>query len=190
MSVEEIKRMRKNQFIFINSLLIAVLLLFYCLISTFEITYTQFFLFLGVFIIVQAIIGFLKRDSTKSIFPIIEQVAKYEKEKMGSEWRKQRIIGYVWNVLLGGFMLFLFYGDPYLVEDVMEVDFQFWFILLLISTLLMNVSMLLHSRKVDRTTTVADMKGYAWKSNTLALFVGVILAFLFMVIIIFYVFTI
>ncbi|WP_078380647.1 hypothetical protein [Sutcliffiella halmapala] len=190
MNVAEIKQMRKNQYIFLNTLLIAALILFYCLIRTFEITYSHFFLFLGVLLIVQAIIGFLKRDSTKSIFPIIEKVAKYEKEKMGSEWKKQRIIGYVWNVLLGGFMLFRVYWDPYLGEDVMKADFQFWFILLFIFTLLLNVSMLLHIRKVDRSTSVADLKGYTWKSNALAVCVGVILAFLFMVIIIFYVFTI
>jgi hypothetical protein len=93
MTWEKLKKMRRKQFIVTNALLITAIIIYFIIIPNLNVTGTQFFLILGVILLLQAIFGFFKADSTKSLFSIFEQVAIYEKEKMGEEWKKHRRMG-------------------------------------------------------------------------------------------------
>src|SRR5690606_40468387 len=55
-----------------------------------EISMSTYFFILAFLVLIQAAAGVVRGYSTKSIIPIFEQVATYEKEKMGIEWKKQR----------------------------------------------------------------------------------------------------
>ncbi|MCY7493885.1 hypothetical protein [Bacillus safensis] len=80
-----LKKMRSKQVVTSNLLFGMVILIFFILIQNVEIQFTYFFLCLGIFMLLQGIYGLIKKGSTKSIIPIFEQVAIYEKEKLGKE---------------------------------------------------------------------------------------------------------
>ena len=92
--------MRLEQVAVTNGLILTAIIIFFIVTNVFTITVAHFFLVLGFLILIHGIFGFKKGDSTKSFIPIFERVAIYEKQKMGSEWYKQRKVGYVWNLIL------------------------------------------------------------------------------------------
>lgn len=104
MEPKEIRKLRINQLLLTNVMLLIILVLFFTLSSLFTITFYHFFFTIGVIILIQTIYGFLKRDSTKSIIPLLEKVSIYEKQKMGIEWLKSRRANTGWSIVLSGLM--------------------------------------------------------------------------------------
>ncbi|MEC2076378.1 hypothetical protein [Metabacillus fastidiosus] len=171
MELIEIKKMRTKQIAVTNGLLLSALIFYFILVSYLHITFTGFFLVMGAIILIQAIASILKGDSTKSFIPIFEKVSNYEKEKMGIEWRRQRKMSSIWNILLSGWMFLQSYwsrdsSDPILID----VTFTILFIIFI--TAIINISLITHIRKIDRSTSVSDIKGYTWKSSLVAVVVG------------------
>ena len=91
----ELSNMRLKQVAVTNGLILTAMIIFFTITNVFTITFAHFFLVLGVLVLIQGVFGLIKGDSPKSIIPIFEKIAFYEKEKMGSEWYKQRKVGYV-----------------------------------------------------------------------------------------------
>ncbi|MEH7235635.1 hypothetical protein [Bacillus sp. JJ1562] len=187
MGSKEIHKMRVNQILLINGTMLIVLILFFTIINVFTIRFPHFFFALAVFILIQSIYGFVKGDSTKSFIPILEKVATYEKQKMGDEWSKIRKVGNGWSFVLSIVMFSQFYMSLSFEDNT----FQFDPVIMLMMTLMIlvgtNIAMLVHIRKVDRSTSESDMKGYTWKSNLLGAVFGVVFGLVIFVLTIYYV---
>ena len=185
--MNEIKRMRSKQMLVINGLLLAFLTIYFLLVNKFNITFTQLFSVLGIILLIQAVVGLVKKDQTKSLIPILEQVAIYEKGKMGREWDKQRKSGNIITLLLSVLMFFQAAIHLGSTDGVFQLDFIFMLILGILIIGMINISMLFHFRKVDRSTSELDMKGYTWKSNLIGGIVGLVFGVFIIVMIVFYV---
>ncbi|MGE7667690.1 hypothetical protein ACQKMN_18505 [Ureibacillus composti] len=186
MDSTELRRLRLNQVAIINGLMTMILISFFIIINKFSITFSQFFLVIGVIALFQGVFGLIKGDSTKSFIPIFEKIAVYEKQKMGKEWYKQRKVGYIWQLLLSVLMFLQAYWNRDTNDHIFQFNFGFIGILLIILLSMVNISMLLHFRKVDRSNSLSDMKGYTWKSNLFSIAVGIIFTFAIFSITIFY----
>ncbi|WP_404451505.1 hypothetical protein LG329_14385 [Virgibacillus necropolis] len=97
----DLAKMRKKQLIFLNTAILVAMSIYMLLISITKLSNSDMNLLLGIFMLSLSIVSFSKKDPTKSWIPIVEQVAKYEKSKMGREWTRQYRIGYICNFLLG-----------------------------------------------------------------------------------------
>src|SRR5690606_6166438 len=105
-----------------NSLMVIIMISFFIVIDLFTITFSQFFLIIGIIALFQGVLGLIKGDSTKSVIPIIEKVAIYEKQKMGREWYKQRKVGYVWQLILSLLMFLQSYWNRDLNDHIFQFD--------------------------------------------------------------------
>lgn len=182
MEPQELSNIRLKQVAVTNGLIVTAILIFFIVTNVFTFTFAHYFLFLGVLILIQAIFGFIKGDSTKSFIPIFEKVAIYEKQKMGSEWYKQRKVGYIWNLILSGLMFLQSYWNRGSTDNIFQIEPVFMFIMVFFLLVMINISLIIHFRKVDRSTSELDMKGYTWKSNLIAVAVGIVFALLMFVI--------
>lgn len=187
MERKELRHMRLKQVAILNGLYLTVMILYFIITKLFVITFAHFFLVLGVVVLMQGVFGFIKGDSTKSIIPIIEQVAIYEKQKMGSEWYKQRKVSYVWTLILSCILFLQSYMNWSYTDKVFQIDMMFMIIVTVLFLVMLNITLIIHNRKVDRATSELDMKGYTWKSNLIAVAVGIVFAFVMIFIIIFYI---
>ncbi|WP_077624292.1 hypothetical protein [Sediminibacillus massiliensis] len=182
MNPKELNEMRLKQTGVTNGLMLIAMVAFFTIINILTITFAHFFFFLGVLLFIQAVIGLIKGDSTKSIFPIYEKVAIYEKQKVGSEWYKHRKTGCVWNLILSALMFLQSYWNRGLADNVFHLDLLFTSVMTFILLIMINIGLIFHFRKVDRSTSELDMKGYTWKSNVIAIAIGIVFAFLMIVI--------
>ncbi|THE12520.1 hypothetical protein E1I69_11030 [Bacillus timonensis] len=187
MEPHEIRRMRMNQILLTNGTMLTVLILFFTIINVFTIRFPHFFFTLAVLILIQAIFGFIKRDSTKSFLPILEKVATYEKQKMGDEWSKIRKVSSGWSLVLSAFMFFQFYMSLDYEYGIFQIDPIIMLIVIIMAIVVTNIGMLIHFRKVDRSTSESDMKGYTWKSNLIAGVVGLVFGLAIFMMTIYYV---
>jgi hypothetical protein len=183
----ELSNMRLKQVAVTNGLILAAMIIFFTITNVFTITFAHFFLVLGVLMLIQGVFGLIKGDSPKSIIPIFEKVAFYEKQKMGSEWYKQRKVGYVWNLLLSCLLFLQSYWNRDSTDNVFGIELMFMFIMTFFLLVMINISLIIHFRKVDRSTSESDMKGYTWKSNLIAVAVGIIFALIMVFITICYI---
>lgn len=186
MEANDLRNMRVKQFNITNGLILTAFTLYYIIINVLDVTFTQFFFVLGIVLLIQSVYSLIKGKNTRSFIPIYEQVAIYEKQKMGSEWYKQRKVANVWNLILSGYMFLQSYwhlDSP----GVFKIDFIFMFILTVCILVMVNIGLIIHIRKVDRSTSEQDMKGYTWKSNLIGVVIGVVLGLAMIVITLFYV---
>jgi hypothetical protein len=82
MGSTELGNMRLKQVAITNGLILTAMIIFFTIINVFTIAFAHYFLVLGVLVLIQGVFGFIKGDSTKSIIPIFEKVAIYEKQKL------------------------------------------------------------------------------------------------------------
>ena len=182
----EIKKMRKKQLYVINAILLAVLIIYSIIIYFNFISFSIFYLILGFIMLIQATVSLRKGYSTKSVIPIVEKVAIYEKEKMGKEWEKQRKSMWITTYFLSGLFFFQSYLNRNYSASKIEFDLPFMVILILLILGLMNVSMYIQFRKVDKATSELELKGYTWKSYGISIILGILFAFLIFGVMIFY----
>ncbi|MEH7729048.1 hypothetical protein V7212_04795 [Bacillus safensis] len=179
-----LKKMRTKQVVTSNLLFGMMILIFFVLIQKVEIQFTYFFLCLGIFMLLQGIYGLIKKGSTKSIIPIFEQVAIYEKEKLGKEWEKEQRVENIWKLILSGLMFFQSFSFQTLQDPFFHIEPKFLIFLFVMALAIINISMLLRFRKIDRSTE-GELTGYTKESNIMAIALGfltVIIIFIFIVI--------
>ncbi|MFV5960888.1 hypothetical protein [Bacillus sp. AK25] len=99
-----LKKMRTKQIAISNLFVGLMIIIFFMLIQIVKIQLTHFLFCLGILILIQGILGFIRKGTTKSFIPILEQVAIYEKEKLGKEWEKEKRLDYVWKIILSVIM--------------------------------------------------------------------------------------
>ena len=185
----EIKKMRKKQLYVTNAILLTVLIINFIIIYFNIISFSIFYLILGFILLIQATVSLRKGYSTKSFIPIIERVAIYEKEKMGKEWQKQRKGIWILNYFLSGLFFLQFYLNRNSSLSEFEFDLPLMVSILLLLLGLVNGSMYIHFRKVDKATSELDLKGYTWKSYGISVILGILFTFLIIMFIIFYLFA-
>ncbi|MGG1696034.1 hypothetical protein [Bacillus zhangzhouensis] len=180
-----LKKMRTKQIVASNLIAGIMIVAFFILIQIFEIRFAHFFFCLGIFMLLQGILGFIKKGSTKSFIPIFEQVAIYEKEKLGKEWEKEQRMANIWKVVLSGIMFFQSFSFQNVTNPFFDIEPIFLIFLLVIALALINVSMLFRFRKIDRSTEEHELKGYTKESNMMAMVLGlltVIVIFFFIIV--------
>ncbi|ALX48667.1 hypothetical protein [Lentibacillus amyloliquefaciens] len=189
MGQKTLKVMRRKQAAITNALIIALFMIYITIMSMFEITESQMFFILGLIILANTLMRWIKRKSTKSIFPVFEQVASYEKQKMGSEWRKQYNSGLIMNFLLSGIFLLQSNWLSGSTDTVVRTDAGFMLVTILFLVVLVNTSLYLHVRKVDDSQSASDFRGYTLKSNLIGIVAGLAAALTLSIGLIFYVMT-
>src|SRR5699024_10924568 len=133
------------------------------------------------------VIGFVKGESTKSWVPIFEQVARYEKQKMGGEWKKQKRTDNIGKLLFSGLVFIQFYLSLDATNPYFQLDWYFMIFMAFFTPALINISLFIHARKIDRSYSYSDLKGYTWKSNLIGVFMGVMLGVVIIMSVIIYV---
>ncbi|MCP3739319.1 hypothetical protein [Rossellomorea sp. BNER] len=187
MEYRELKQMRIKQFLAVNGILFLLLTIFTTILYVLEFKMTHMFILLGIMLLISSIYGFIKGESTKSFIPILEQVAIYEKEKMGPEWKKQYKVGHFCNLLLSGFMFLQAYLTLKDTDPLFDVDIVFLVALVFIFAIILNISFLLHIRKVDQSYSSMDFIGYTKKQTTIWAIVGTLVGFMMVVMVVCYV---
>lgn len=175
MNLTELRKMRLKQAAILNGIMFTGVITFFIVVNVFPIKIAHVFFITGVIILVQSIFLLIKGDSTKSFIPTFEQVAIYEKQKMGKEWYKQRKVAYISNLILSVFMFLQFYWYRHTMI-VLQIDLIFMFIILCFFLAIVNISLFIHSSKIDYSTSDLDMKGYTRKWVLISMVLGVILA--------------
>lgn len=179
-----LKKMRTKQIAISNLLAAITMVVFFMLIQISDIRFTHFFLCLGIFMLLQSIYGFIKKGSTKSFIPIFEQIAIYEKGKLGEEWEKEKRMDNIWKMILSGLMFFQSFSFQDVTNPVFDTSPIFLLFLLIMALAIINISMLFRFRKIDRSTE-GDLTGYTKESNIIGIalgFLAVIIIFIFIVI--------
>ncbi|AIZ59458.1 hypothetical protein NSQ10_04220 [Bacillus sp. FSL R5-0432] len=171
-----LKKMRTKQVVISNLLFGVMILIFFILIQKVEIQFTYFFLCLGIFMLLQGIYGLIKKGSTKSFIPIFEQVAIYEKEKLGKEWEKEQRMENIWKLILSGLMFFQSFSLQTIPDTFFEIELKFLIFLFVMALAIINISMLFRFRKIDRSTEAHGLKGFTKESNMLAMALGLLTA--------------
>jgi hypothetical protein len=172
----QISSMRLKQAAVTNMLLLAALIAFFLIINTLKVTFAQFYFAAAILVFFQGAVGLLKRNSTKSIFPIFEKVALYEKEKMGSEWVKYKRAGYIWSVVLSCMFLVQSYTFNDSLDQVFQLELFLMFIVAFSVLILMNIHLIIHFRKVDGASSPAEFKGYTRRTYTASFWAGILMA--------------
>lgn len=106
---------------------------------------------------------------------------------MGKEWIRQYRFSYIVNFILG----VMFFVQSFFMPDIGSLrpkDFSgMMFFITIFIILLLNITMYFHVRKVDKTKTTADLRGYAGESIVLGFVGGLIVAVILIALIVFYV---
>ncbi|WP_147533506.1 hypothetical protein [Bacillus marasmi] len=187
MDTKELSDMRLKQVAVTNGLMLGGIIILFFITKIFTIPFANFFLVLGILVLFQGVFGLIRGNSTNSLIPIFEKVAIYEKQKMGSEWYKQRKSGYIMNLLFSGLMFLQFYWNRHSPDNILEIEPVFMFIMTIIILVIINTNLIIHFRKVDRSTSETDLKGYTWRSNLIAVAIGIAFGLIMFVITIYYI---
>lgn len=178
--------MRKKQIMTTNFLLFALFLIYLIIINIFPITISFLIGVLAVVLLIQASYLFINRNSTKSLLAIFEQVAIYEKEKMGAEWAKQRKTSAISLFFLSGMMFINAYLSRETTDHILQTDIiiptSLIFFIILITV---NILTLLHIKKVDESAAATEFTGYTRDTNIIGIFIGLLIAIVFIILILF-----
>lgn len=169
-----LKKMRTKQVVTSNLLFGMMILIFFILLQIVEIQFIYFFFCLGVFMLFHGILGLIKKELTKSFIPIFEQVAIYEKEKLGKEWEKEQRMENIWKLILSGLMFFQSFSLQNIQNSFFEIEPKFLIFLFVMALALINISMLFRFRKIDRSTEAHGLKGFTKESNMMAMALGLL----------------
>lgn len=187
MDDKEIRKMRVKQLLITNLIIFSSVILFFTVVKIALISSFQYFFFLGILLALRGILGLVRGETTKSIIPIFEKVAVYEKGKMGSEWYKERKTNFIGNIIVSGFMFMQAYWYRILSEQPFQMDAIFMITLLLFILLIINIASVVRFRKIDHSISSNELNGYTRKSNLIGAGVGIILGVIIAVVTIFFI---
>ncbi|MBU8638116.1 hypothetical protein [Bacillus pumilus] len=170
-----LKKMRTKQIAVSNLIVCIMIVAFFILFQMFDIRFTHFFLCLGFIMLFLSIYGFIKKGSTKSFIPIFEQIAIYEKEKLGEEWKKEKRSENISRVVLSGLMFLQSFSFQDVTNPFLNIQPILLLFLLFVTLALINLSMLYRFRKIDRSTE-DELKGFTKESNMMSLVLGLLSA--------------
>ncbi|SHS90456.1 Uncharacterised protein [Mycobacteroides abscessus subsp. abscessus] len=187
MDYKEIRKMRVKQLLVTNVIIFLSVILFFTVVKIALISSFQYFIFLGILLALRGIVGLVRGETTKSIIPIFEKVAIYEKEKMGNEWYKERKTNFIGNIIISGFMFLQAYWNRILSEQSFQMDVTFISALLFCILLIINIASVVRFRKIDHSISSNELNGYTRKSNLIGAGVGIIFGVIIAVVTIFFI---
>lgn len=187
MDYKEIRKMRVKQLLETNVIIFLSVILFFTVVKIALISSFQYFIFLGILLALRGIVGLVRGETTKSIIPIFEKVAIYEKEKMGNEWYKERKTNFIGNIIISGFMFLQAYWNRILSEQSFQMDVTFISALLFCILLIINIASVVRFRKIDHSISSNELNGYTRKSNLIGAGVGIIFGVIIAVVTIFFI---
>lgn len=187
MDYKEIRKMRVKQLLVTNVIIFLSVILFFTVVKIALISSFQYFIFLGILLALRGIVGLVRGETTKSIIPIFEKVAIYEKEKMGNEWYKERKTNFIGNIIISGFMFLQAYWNRILSEQSFQMDVTFIITLLFFILLIINIASVVRFRKIDHSISSNELNGYTRKSNLIGAGVGIIFGVIIAVVTIFFI---
>lgn len=177
-----LKKLRTKQVTALNVMIVLSLVIFFFVLSTFAITARGLFLAVGIIGFIQSAFQISRLRSSKIIIPILDEVAQYEKEKMGPEWFKLQRVSIVFSLIFSVIFILLAFFMPPTTGKIMPFDFIGMMVFSLILIVMINASLLSHMKKVDNAaTTPADFKGYTMKVNLKAVLGGIGMAVLLII---------
>lgn len=171
-----LKKMRSKQIVVSNLIAGIIIVAFFILIQMTDIRFTHFFLCLGIIMLFLSIYGFIKKGSTKSFIPLFEQIAIYEKEKLGEEWEKEKKAENISRVVLSGLMFLQSFSFQDVTNPFLNIQPMLLIFLLFVTLALINLSMLFRFRKIDRSTEEHELKGFTKKTNMVSMVLGLLTA--------------
>lgn len=171
-----LKKMRRKQIAVSNLIAGIIIVAFFILIQMSDIRFTHFFLCLGIIMLFLSIYGFIKKGSTKSFIPLFEQIAIYEKEKLGEEWEKEKKAENISRVVLSGLMFLQSFSFQDVTNPFLNIQPMLLIFLLFVTLALINLSMLFRFRKIDRSTEEHELKGFTKKTNMVSMVLGLFTA--------------
>jgi hypothetical protein len=159
-----------------NTLCVVSFAVFFIIINRYGLTLNRFFLIVAIIVLFQTVMTVIRMNSSRVLVPIIDEVRLYEKQRMGNEWFKQKRVATFMNLFYSGLLFFIVFIPSSSSAIQMNLSFVDYSVISVVSLLIINLSMIIHIRKVDRSSTPADLKGYTMKSTFMALLAGVGLA--------------
>lgn len=149
-----------------NGLLITILSSYLLVIRYSSITMSQLLFLTSLIVLTPVIISLIKKNDTTSIIPTFQQVAEYEKEKMGDEWIRQRKANEIVRILVGTLLFLQAFYWRFTAEIAYDKQtFPVIFIITVAVMIMVNISLYIHIRKVDRAHSQTELQGYTKKSN-------------------------
>ena len=101
-------------------------------------------------------------------------MAIYEKQKMGNEWTKEKKGGNVWRLILSGLMFIQSYMNRDLPYQTFEIDLIFGVVyMVFFLVVFINISLIIRFKRIDRSTSEVDLKGYTKESNMIGIAFGI-----------------
>ncbi|MGG0620988.1 hypothetical protein [Bacillus altitudinis] len=174
-----LKKMRSKQIVVSNLIAGIIIVAFFILLQMSDIRFTHFFLCLGIIMLFLSIYGFIKKGSTKSFIPLFEQIAIYEKEKLGEEWEKEKKAENISRVVLSGLMFLQSFSFQDVTNPFLNIQPMLLIFLLFVTLALINLSMLFRFRKIDRSTEEHELKGFTKKTNMVSMVLGLLTAIVY-----------
>ncbi|MFD1018620.1 hypothetical protein [Thalassobacillus hwangdonensis] len=171
-----IRNLRVKQFTFMNLLFVVGFVLFFSLVDSLELSNSDLQFVTAFLLLSSGLFQYSKRNRTNSIFPFVSRIQEYEKEKMGVEWSKQRKFSSIASLFIGIMMLVLAWTSNAELrqDDAASLDFSFLVILYLFLMIMVNVSLFIHNRRVDKSEDSIEFKGYAAKWSVFSIVAGII----------------
>ncbi|RIW37296.1 hypothetical protein D3H55_04455 [Bacillus salacetis] len=99
-----IRKLRLRQLLLLNGLCLSGFTIFFLVINTSGLSLKWLFTIIPVLMLLQTGEKFLRRNSSRILIPIIDEVTQYEKQKMGAEWIKQQRVAAIINLFAASLM--------------------------------------------------------------------------------------
>ncbi|WP_273123657.1 hypothetical protein [Bacillus weihaiensis] len=187
MSDATIKQLRLKQLIFMNGTVILVFAMFLIISHVFPFSFNSFIQVMAVITFIQAIVGLFRLESTKSLIPFVEEIARYEKEKLGREWIKRKKSGVLLSFILGIILL----NQSMMVgrsnEEIFRPELWVMILVALLWLLFTNIELVVRSRKIDQSDSSVELTNFTSNSIAKGLVIGLVYSVFFIVIIVFYI---
>lgn len=165
---KRLRSLRTNQYIHINIAIIIMFTFFYVLFN--GISLNKIKMYLGIFIPLTLILERWFNRLKYLLFPYLEELDTYEKEKLGEEWNKMKKLNNIYMLIVGTvFILQGIKNYPVIRLEVSKITILGCFILIV----LFNSSLFFHNRKVDKGN-INSLKGYTRKRILFGIKIGLI----------------
>lgn len=177
--MEDIKSLRKKQFIYVN-ILIAIfysIFLYFVLIQNAYVHNVSGAV--GVFVLISSMLQFASIDKDIHFFDWMRRLQEHERQKLGPEWKKVRKTNAIATLFLSIMLMLQFLLSLPAREHVQSFDnvdlAPFFLFLILFLMIVVNVGLYMNMRKIDQKST-EELAGFTKKEFLFGLFVGIVLA--------------
>lgn len=173
MDKELLLKLRKRQYILMNTIILALFILFLFFDSP---NFNRiFYIFMSALMIINIVNYIKKKEITMNFIPFMKPLVEYQKEKLGPEWGKMQKQNFIMQIVLLVLFLPKIFSAPTPVQLTIKEKLSFFIPILIILLLAVNIGTFLYARKIDQSDT-EKLSGYAKKNLVFGLVFGFALA--------------